>query len=151
MGARRIISVSTLLFSCLISVTGALAFAEWDHNSGNSECFFSCAKSPSIDHVVPVFISGTSRQGQASWHYRSLDKLCTSMEVELSWSNKANSLLLRLYAPDGEVYGPFSDADDGAIDGSIHLVVSNPDGLPQGMWYFEVYGDKVQGIQSYTI
>ncbi len=87
----------------------------------------------------------TITQGETGWYTRYISS--STFTVYLVWNNPSNSLTLTMYSPDGSVYGPFRDADDGRIDGRVVLTVSN---AQTGIWVFKVYGEKVTGVQSYS-
>ncbi len=94
---------------------------------------------------------GLIRQGEYKWHTQLVNYYTTSLPIDLYWGNTANSLRLRIYTPDGYLLGPYYDWSDGATNGNIYLVISRPGGVAQGTWYYEVYGDRVSGSQSYSI
>lgn len=75
----------------------------------------------------------------------------TQLVVDLNWDNTDNSLRLKIYDPNGVEYGYFYDNADTRIDGRIYIGIRNSNGVPQGTWLYEVYGDKVTGTQDYTI
>ena len=99
----------------------------------------------------PLTISSSITQGQTNSHYTNINGFYTSLNVDLNWGNYANSLQLTIYAPDGHVFGPYYDNDDGNRDGRINLYINNPNGIAQGTWNYKVYGYSVSGTQSYTI
>jgi hypothetical protein len=86
------------------------------------------------------------RQGETDWFYEYISS--SSFDVYLIWNNPSNSLTLTLYSPDGIVYGPFGDSSDGVIDGRVILTVED---VEQGLWYFKVYGERVSGVQYYSL
>ena len=86
------------------------------------------------------------RQGETDWFYEYISS--SSFDVYLIWNNPSNSLTLTLYSPDGSVYGPFRDSSDGVVDGKIALTVENAE---RGVWYFRVYGERVSGVQHYSL
>ena len=65
--------------------------------------------------------------------------------------NSGNSLRLKIYSPDGYVFGPYFDNADGVINGRINLNINNPNGIARGTWYYEVYGYSVAGTEDYYI
>ncbi|MFA5236932.1 MAG: peptidase domain-containing protein [Methanoregula sp.] len=101
--------------------------------------------------IHPLTVTGSVTQGQTTWQTRAVSSYITSMNVNLYWGVPANSLRLKIYSPDGSIYGPFYDNFDGATDGSINVDVINSGGIPQGTWIYEVYGYSVTGRQYYTI
>ena len=99
----------------------------------------------------PLTVTGSVTQGQTTWQTRAVSSYITSMNVNLYWGVPVNSLRLKIYSPDGSIYGPFYDNFDGATDGSVNVDVINSGGIPQGTWTYEVYGYRVTGRQYYTI
>ena len=96
-------------------------------------------------------VYGTITQGLTNWHNKYVGSSITTLNVDLNWGNPANSLRLKVYSPDGYTFGPFYDSYDGYIDGRVNMNINNPDGIATGTWYYEVYGDRVTGTQSYYI
>ncbi len=88
-------------------------------------------------------VSDTITQGETDWYY---EYISSSFKVELLWGNPSNILTLTIYSPDGAVYGPYYDSDDGRIDGKIALNIRNA--VP-GIWNLRIYGEDVDGVQSY--
>ncbi|AIY90961.1 peptidase domain protein [Geoglobus acetivorans] len=86
------------------------------------------------------------KQGETDWFSRYISS--PTFDVYLVWINPSSSLTLTLYSPNGDVYGPFRDSSDGAVDGKIALTVENAE---QGVWYFKVYGERVSGFQHYSL
>jgi len=114
------------------------------------------------NHIEPVnstafspmsvqMISSSVTQGMMNRHAKEVSSYITSLNVDLNWGNSANSLRLKIYSPDGSTFGPYYDSFDGVTDGRINLNVINHAGVPQGTWYYEVYGERVTGRQAYTI
>ena len=99
------------------------------------------AKKISIQTVYDIIT-----QGETDWYCKYISS--SSFSVYLVWNNPSNSLTLTIYSPNGDVYGPYHDADDGRIDGKITLDVINAE---QGIWYFKVYGERVSGVQPYSL
>ncbi|WP_148212123.1 peptidase domain-containing protein [Ferroglobus placidus] len=85
------------------------------------------------------------RQGEADWFYEYISS--SSFDVYLVWNNPSNSLTLTVYSPDG-TYQTFRDSSDGRVDRKILLTISN---AQTGLWYFKVYGEKVSGVQHYSL
>ncbi len=117
----------------------------------NSGITLSANKAAGPGVMMPMSSSGSITQGATQWKSRVLSGYATSMEFDLSWSNPSNSLRLRIYAPDGSVWGPLYDNCDGKINGFIPAILTSNTGLPQGTYYVEIYGDRVSGTQSYTL
>ena len=85
------------------------------------------------------------RQGETDWFYEYVSS--SSFDVYLIWNNPSNSLTLTIYSPDG-TYQTFRDSSDGRVDGKIVLTISN---AQTGLWYFKVYGERVSGVQYYSL
>lgn len=99
----------------------------------------------------PATVYNTITQGQTNWQSTIINSYMTTLDVNLDWGNPSNSLQLTIYSPDGNVFGPYYDGDDGIINGQINLQIQNPNGIAQGTWYYKVYGYSVTGTQSYSI
>jgi hypothetical protein len=104
-----------------------------------------------VNTMSILSVSGTITQGVTKWQTKLVSSYITSMNVDLNWGNPSNSLQLRIYSPTGAIYGPFYDNYDGVNDGRINLNVINSAGVPQGTWSYEIYGYRVNGVQTYTI
>jgi hypothetical protein len=96
-------------------------------------------------------VYGTITQGLTNWHNKYVGSSITTLNVDLNWGNPSNSLRLKVYSPDGYTFGPFYDSYDGYNDGRVNLNIINSGGIAKGTWYYEVYGDRVTGTQSYYI
>ncbi|MFA5269745.1 MAG: peptidase domain-containing protein, partial [Methanoregula sp.] len=96
-------------------------------------------------------VYATITQGLTNWHDKYVGSSITTLTVDLNWGNPANSLWLKVHSPEGYTFGPFYDNYDGYSDGRVNLNINNPDGITKGTWYYEVYGDRVTGTQSYYI
>jgi len=90
-------------------------------------------------------------QGMTNWHTKTVSSYITSMNVNLNWGNPSNSLRLKIYSPDGYTFGPYYDSFDGVNDGRININIINNNGIAQGTWYYEVYGNSVTGTQTYSL
>ena len=102
--------------------------------------------------ILPEFArfgSALISQGQTHWYSTVVPAGKNSFYADLSWGNPANSLALRITAPDA-TFGPYYDSADGTIDGRINLRISKTGGLASGTWGSRVYGHLVTGVQSYT-
>lgn len=106
---------------------------------------------PGGGSITPLTVYATISQGQTNCHTKVVSDSITVLNVDLNWGNPANSLQLTIYSPDGYTFGPYYDADDGVIDGRINLGIYNPNGIAKGTWYYNVYGYRVTGQQSYYI
>jgi len=92
--------------------------------------------------------TGSIVQGETNWYSTYVSAGTTELIIDLNWGDAANSLRLTVHAPDA-VLGPYYDAYDG-VNGRIYLRIKDYAGLHPGTWRFEIYGDKVAGIQDYT-
>ena len=111
--------------------------------------------------IIPAQVTGgdvgiqsvyaTIRQGETNWHSKEVNNFITTLNVDLNWGNPGNSLKLKIYSPDGYVFGPYFDDADGATNGRINLKITNPGGIAKGTWYYEVYGYSVSGTEDYYI
>lgn len=101
---------------------------------------------PSI--VVPLS-GGSISQGQTVYFSKYVSSGTTSLVPDLYWGDTSDSLTLTISAPDTTL-GPYNDASDGIVNGRIYLSVSKPGGLTPGTWSFRVYGERVNGVQSYS-
>lgn len=99
--------------------------------------------------IQTVYTSIT--QGVTNWHTKAVSSSITTLVVDLNWGNPANSLRLTIYSPNGYTFGPYYDSSDGTSNGRINLNIVNSAGIPQGTWYYEVYGAGVTGTQSYSL
>jgi len=98
-----------------------------------------------------LWVNATITQGQTNWHTKDVTTFITTLNVDLNWGNPGNSLRLTIYSPDGYVFGPYFDIDDGSINGRINRYINNPNGIAKGTWYYEVYGYSVSGTEDYSI
>jgi len=96
-------------------------------------------------------VSAYITQGMTNWHPKSVSSFITSLNVDLNWGVPANSLRLKIYSPDGYTFGPYYDSFDGVNNGRINLNIINSNGIAQGIWQAEVYGERVAGTQGYSI
>jgi len=99
----------------------------------------------------PMIATGTIVQGMTNWHIKTVSSTITSLNVDLYWGNPSNSLRLKVYSPEGYVFGPYYDSFDGVMDGQINFYINNPGGITRGNWNYEVYGDHVTGTQTYSL
>lgn len=101
--------------------------------------------------IHPMVSTGTISQGMTNWHTKVVSSSFTSLNVDLYWGKPSNSLRLKIYSPDGYSFGPYYDSFDGVTDGQIYFYINNPNGIAQGTWSYEVYGDRVTGTQTYSL
>ncbi|WP_292520325.1 pre-peptidase C-terminal domain-containing protein [Methanoculleus sp.] len=105
-----------------------------------------------ISKENPLFApmtAGSIAQGETNWYSTYVPAGKTELIVDLNWGDSSDSLRLTVHAPDS-VLGPYYDAYDG-VNGRIYLRIKDSAGLSPGTWWFEIYGDKVTGIEDYTI
>ncbi|MBU4220265.1 MAG: peptidase domain-containing protein [Euryarchaeota archaeon] len=95
-----------------------------------------------------LWVNATITQGQTNWHTKDVTTFITTLNVDLNWGNPGNSLRLTIYSPDGYVFGPYFDIDDGSINGRINRYINNPNSIAKGTWYYEVYGYSVSGTED---
>ena len=95
--------------------------------------------------------SQTITQGETDWFSVNVDGDYTRLTAILDWGDSSDSLRLKVYSPDYNIFGPFYDNYDGSINGRMGVNIDNDDGIAEGDWYFEVYGDSVTGTEGYTI
>jgi hypothetical protein len=107
------------------------------------------AQDLNLPSVVLPMSSGTISQGQTVYYSKYVSPGTTSLRPDLNWGDTSDSLTLTISAPDATL-GPYNDASDGVINGRIYLSVARPSGLTAGTWYFRVYGEHVNGVQSYS-
>ncbi len=120
-------------------------------NGGYTVTFGSQGSNVAADSVMqPMSLNNNIMQGQTQWAQKTLSGYTTTTGADLYWGNPSNSLRLRIYTPDGYVLGPYYDNCDGRLNGDIPVQISKSGGLPQGTYYYEIYGDKVSGSQYYT-
>lgn len=147
--------MATLSLSALMVSSGSAMAASTDESNPVSNTGTTVISEQPLGisfNIMPMTVSSSIIQGQTNWHSVVISGFYTSMSVDLNWFGvTSNSLQLTIYSPDNSIYGPYYDGDDGSIDGRIHRYVNNPNGVPQGTWYFKVYGYSVTGTQSYTI
>lgn len=147
------ILLTTLLLGSLVVTTcteSAIAMNPYTASTDNSGYIVIPSKSTITSYGIQT-VYDTITQGETNWHTKTVSSYITTLNVDLNWGNSANSLRLRLYSPDGAVFGPYYDIDDGVIDGRINIDIYNPNGIARGTWYAEVYGYQVTGTQSYSI
>jgi hypothetical protein len=151
---KKYTMVLVMLMLAAVMATASACAASAGQTADNGLIFkpVSLSGTHSMGLISPMTVSGSIAQGQTNWYTKSIGTGCPGFYVDLNWGNPSNSLRLRIYAPDGKVYGPYYDSSDGRIDGRYYAWVTTSSGtVPAGTYYYEVYGDKVNGLQSYTI
>ena len=150
---KRIL-ITTIILVAMVAELSASATAESATTVYNAD---DALKSVSVNDIEknfiihPLSVSSSITQSQTNWHTKIVSGYYTCVEVDLKWENKGNSLRLTVSAPDSTSYGPYYDSDDGSTDGRIHKYINCPGGVPQGTWYYTVYGYSVNGIENYTV
>jgi hypothetical protein len=99
--------------------------------------------------VNPLRNDATISQGEKDWYSHVVPSGTSQLTADLNWGNSANSLALTITSPTTNI-GTFHDADDGAIDGRIHITISKSPYIESGTWVFLVYGESVSGEEDYT-
>jgi hypothetical protein len=152
MGVKPNITLALVLFLALLAIVYvpvSTVAASADNTTSQGGYIVKAADSVRI--ASPSTVYDTITQGETNWHSVVINSYTTLLNVDLYWGNSANSLQLTIYSPDGYVFGPYYDNDDGNIDGRINWGIYNPNGIAQGTWYYKVYGYSVTGTQSYSI
>lgn len=105
------------------------------------------------NHPIPVAGPGTDRHtlapGGKRFFAAPVRNGAPHHWVDIGWDASAGEITLLVYPPDG-CLGPYTDADDGVIDGRIFLDISSPDGLAPGGWYYEVGRSGGSGPMEFT-
>jgi hypothetical protein len=103
-------------------------------------------------NIVSLRSIQSVNKGVAKYYKVNVDSGVTSLELDLNWGNKNNSLSLTITTPSGEILGTDRDNSDGKVDGRIHIKIrASAEGyLKQGAWMFKVYGELVSGTEDYT-
>lgn len=99
--------------------------------------------------VNPLRNDVTISQGEKDCYSHAVPSGTSQLTADLNWGNSANSLALTITSPTTTI-GTFHDADDGAIDGRIHITISKSSDIESGTWIFLVYGESVSGEEDYT-
>lgn len=96
-------------------------------------------------------ITGTIQQGETCVYTYQVPAGKSKLEVHLEWATgTANDLSLRICDPEQHTLGPYNDQFDGRSDHNIRVGVSkNP--LPTGEWRVEIYGNLVNGEETFTV
>ncbi|SNQ59633.1 peptidase domain-containing protein [Candidatus Methanoperedens nitratireducens] len=141
------IAIALLLFSASLAMAAASEEKMNATNGGYTEGATTGTEGGAGIQTVYATIT----QGQTNWHTKEVKDFITTLNVDLNWGNSGNSLRLKIYSPDGYVFGPYFDIDDGSINGRINRYINNPNGIAKGTWYYEVYGYSVSGTEDYYI
>jgi len=147
--SKRLGLVATML---LVMASCAVVSAyEQSPAIGNGNYTIEPVHNTGINPISIQSVYASITQGSTNWPPNTVSSYITSMNVDLNWGNSANSLRLKIYSPDGYIFGPYYDSFDGASNGRINLNIINSNGLAQGTWRYEVYGERVTGTQYYSI
>jgi len=142
----KVSGTSLLILVCAIVLISGVSAQDVDTSAGYSVTPAGNLILPSV--ILPMS-AGTISQGQTVYYSKYVLPGTTSLVPDLNWGDTSDSLSLTISAPDATL-GPYTDASDGVINGRIYLSVSKPSGLTAGTWYFRVYGERVNGVQSYS-
>jgi hypothetical protein len=148
MSKRLGVVVMMLLLTTLFAVVSASEGSTVAHDGGYIIVPFHDNGKNSVG-IMSVY--ATITQGKTNWHTKTVSSYITSLNVDLNWGTPSNSLRLKVYSPDGYTFGPYYDSFDGSTNGRINFYINNPNGVARGTWYYEVYGDRVTGTQSYSL
>jgi hypothetical protein len=142
----KVSGISLAILICAIALISGVSAQDVDSNKGYSV-------TPAGDLYLPAVMSpmsaGTITQGETDWYSVYVFPGTPSLTMDLNWGYPANSLSLMVLAPDATL-GPYYDSSDGTTNGRIALIASQYGGLTPGTWKFLVYGDHVEGTQSYN-
>jgi hypothetical protein len=147
--SKRLGVVAVMLL--LIASFAVVSASEQSSVVSNGGYIVKPVENTSINSMSIQSIYATITQGMTNWHTKTVSSCITSLNVDLNWGNSGNSLRLKIYSPDGYTFGPYYDSFDGVNDGRINLNIINNNGIAQGTWYYEVYGNSVTGTQAYSI
>lgn len=107
---------------------------------------------PDIQRPAVKTVYGSITDGQTVWVLKVVSGYYTQLCVRLNWGDPTDSLALKIHSPDSHTFGFYYDTSGGgANDGYIPVNINNPDGIAEGNWYYEIYGDDVTGTQSFSI
>ncbi|MBP2132148.1 opacity protein-like surface antigen [Methanomicrobium sp. W14] len=150
-----IMLIATAMLVSFAAAADVSAAGAQTSNDGYTVTFANPAQSlssaGSLGDIHIDTVQSTIEQGETQWPSSYVSGHYTSIYISLVWQDSSNSLRLKVYAPDGHTFGYYYDDSDGSHNGKIQLTISDPDGIPEGTWYYEVYGDSVSGTESYSI
>ena len=147
---RYTILFATFLAAVFLTAGTAVASSEDADSKNNGRYIVVPGKSTPMDFGI-LTISSNIVQAQTNWHYKYVTGYSTSLSIDLDWLSSANSLRLTIYTPSQVPMGPYYDNIDGSVNGRITFDIINYNGLEQGTWSCVIYGQKVSGMESYTI
>ncbi len=147
--SKRLGVIVTMLL--LIALSTVVSASEQNSTISKDGYHVEPVKTTGINPISIKSVYAYITQGMTNWHPKTVSSYITSMNVDLNWGVPANSLRLKIYSPDGYTFGPYYDSFDGVNNGRINLNIINSNGIAQGTWYYEVYGERVTGTQGYSI
>ena len=145
---KKIILICAVLgISCFITSVGDTGIVDdYDNDTWVNTWFTSHGYLPK---AAPVY--GTISNGGVVEHPYVVPSGKTRIDVSLEWNraNTQNELTMKIVTPTLDTYGPFSDIQDGRVDGKISISTMN--NIRAGVWNVIVLGTSVSGTQSYTL
>lgn len=142
----KVSGISLVILVCAIVLISGVSAQDVDTGAGYS---VTPAGNLHLPPVMSPMTVGTITQGETDWYSTIVSSGTASMTMDLNWGDIPDSLTLTILAPDATL-GPYHDISDGTTNGRITLMVSQTGGLTPGTWRFKVYGETVQGSQSYN-
>lgn len=145
---KKIIFICAVLcVSCFITSGSAAGIVDdSDNNIWINTLFTSQGH---LSKAAPVY--GTISNGGVVEHPYVVPSGKTRIDVSLEWNRASsqNELTMKIVTPTLDTYGPFSDSQDGRVDGKISISTMN--NIRAGIWNVIVLGTSVSGTQSYTL
>lgn len=114
----------------------------------------SAIETPVVESLKGIGILATTyiSQGATKTYTRHINTGDgTRIDPDLNWIPSSGSLRLTITSPTGRVYGPWTDIDDGDMDGEIdfdYTPIAIPAGLPAGDWVSTIY--CIRGPVNYS-
>ncbi len=145
-----VVLVLILLAVLTAASASAVSTSESSKNTkpGNGGYVLGVEKSDGVSMMSTS--GGYICQGETKWGYKTISGYVKTLGAVIWWGNPSNSLRVRIFTPDGYVLGPVYDNWDGVLDGKIPVTISREGGLAQGTYGYEIYGDRVSGMQYFT-
>jgi hypothetical protein len=143
----KISGICLMILVCAVALVPGVVAQNVD-NTGNGYTVRP-AYNLNLPSAIHPMSSGMITLGESDYYFRYVSPGTTAVVPDLNWGDTADSLTLSISTPNGSL-GPFNDASDGIDNARIYLHISNPSGLPSGIWEFRIYGEQVSGSQSYT-
>ena len=149
---RKLGISALLLMFCISFASGAAAEEKTDaFYTGDLEGYTIMPAKNSGGDSGQKYIYDTIMQGETNWHTKNVNSYVTVLNVDLNWGDSSDSLRLGIYTPDWQYLGEFYDSADGKVNGRINIDISNPAGIAQGTWHYEVYGYSVFETEDYYL